>query len=275
MDSPTLFEPRAVSRDTDVIPSYVPLAALGLVPVSSFVVRAREPLLIDCGIAALGDAFFDRIRARVDLADLRWIVLTHVDADHVGCLERLLAAAPRATLVTSFLAVAKLGLWGYRIDPARLALVEPGQAIDAGDRQLIPLSPPVFDAPETLAYFDTATRFLFSADTFGALLAEPADTAHDVPDDALFRGLTTWAHVDAPWLSRVDAPTFARSLELYRRLAPAAVLSSHLPPAPGMIERLLALIELARGAAPPRATPDVEGIVARALARPAAPPPPA
>lgn len=269
MDTPTVFEPRAISADTDVIPAFAPLAALGIVPVSSYVVHAREPLLIDCGIVAMGDDFFDRIRARVALEDLRWIILTHADPDHVGCLSRLLAAAPNATLVTSFLAVAKLGLWGYPLDPARVSLVEAGRAIEAGDRRLLAVSPPVFDSPETLAYFDTETRFLFSADSFGALLSEPAETALDIPDAALREGLTAWAQIDAPWLSRLDAPTFARSLELYRRLAPNAVLSSHLPPAPGMLDRLLDLLELARGATPPRASSELESILANTLHAPA------
>lgn len=271
MDTLTMFGPRAVSRDTDVLSAYGPVAALGIVPINSFVVRAREPLLVDCGVVALGDAVFDAIRSRVALEDLRWIFLTHADGDHVGCLGRLLDAAPRASLVTSFLATAKLGLWDRAVDPARVVLVEPGQVIEAGDRRFVALAPPVFDAPETLAFFDTSSRFLFSADTFGALLSEPAETAHDVPADALRRGLTTWAHVDAPWIAHIDAKTFARALELYRRLAPRAVLSAHLPPAPGMIERLCDLLEQARGEAPSVA-PDLDTVLARALSVPAAAP---
>lgn len=274
MDTLTLFEPRAVSGDTDVLSAYGTIGSFGILPVNSFVVRAREPLVVDCGVVAFGDAVLDRIRSRVALEDLRWIFLTHADGDHVGCLGRLLEAAPRASLVTSFFAIAKLGLWGLEVEPSRVVLVEPGHVIEAGDRRIVALAPPVFDAPETLAFFDTSSRFLFSADNFGALLSEPAETAQDVPADALRRGLARWAHLDAPWIAHVDAKTFTRSLELYRRLAPRAVLSAHLPPAPGMIERLCDLLEQARGEAPSVA-PDLDLVLARALAAPAAAPLPA
>lgn len=267
MDAPTMFEPRGVSRDTDVLTAYVPVPGLGVLPISSYVVRAEQPVLIDCGIVALGDAFFRQIASHVALGDVRWIWLTHADPDHVGCLAQLLAAAPRAKLATHFLTAAKLGLWGHAIDPTRIRVIETGAALDLGDRRLVALAPPSFDSPETLAAFDTKSRFLFSADTFGALLHEPAESARDVPADALRDGLTVWAHIDAPWIAGVDAGTFARSLDLYRRLAPAVVLSSHLPPAPGMAERLFDLLVSARGAGP-APTVDAETILARA-----APPP--
>ena len=44
----------------------------------------------------------------LDPADLAWLVLTHPDADHVGALPELLAAAPKARLVANWVSTGKL-----------------------------------------------------------------------------------------------------------------------------------------------------------------------
>ena len=91
MDQPTLLPSRRVGTDTDLLPAYVPLPGLGVLPVNAFVIHAREPVLVDTGIAALRDGFLKALRALIDPAALRWIWITHADADHVGNLAAVLA----------------------------------------------------------------------------------------------------------------------------------------------------------------------------------------
>lgn len=56
----------------------------------------------------------------------------------------------------------------------------------------------------------------------------------------------TWTTVDSPWLRWVDEQTLARESARIRDLAPPVVLSSHLPPAFGMLDVLLDHIAIAR-----------------------------
>src|SRR5690606_14274500 len=148
MDVPTMMEPRVVARDTTLISATLPIPGLGVLPVNAFAIRAREPVLVDTGVIALGDAYLEQICATLDPAELRWIWLTHTDADHTGALDRLLALAPRARVVTSFLGMGKLGL--VRPLPSeRVFLINPGQTLNVGDRTLVAVRPPVYDAPET------------------------------------------------------------------------------------------------------------------------------
>lgn len=248
MQTPTLFDPRAVGPDTHALTAYLPVAGLGVLPANAYLVRAEQPVLIDAGVMALGDATFDRLASLIDPADLRWIWLTHTDRDHVGCLERLLHAAPRARLVTTFLGLGKLGL-AFEVPPERVYLLNPGQTLEVGDRSLLAVRPPSFDAPETTAVFDTTSGHLFSADSFGAVLAEPFESARAIEPGALGRGLAIWAQIDAPWLSWIDDASFRRLLDPIAALAPGCVLSSHLPPAPGMLDPLCRWLDEARRAA--------------------------
>ncbi len=183
----------------------------------------------------------------MDLRDLRWIWLTHIDADHVGNLRVVLEEAPRATIITTFLGLGKLGL--LQIPAEHVYLLNPGQRLNIGDRELMAVRPPCFDAPETTGFLDTRTGALFSSDCFGALLQETAETAESIPAADLRDGLIRWAVVDSPWLHQVDPMLFGASLSEYRSLSPSVVLSSHLPQATAMLDVLCKLLSAAPTAA--------------------------
>ncbi len=249
MQLPMMMDPISVAQDADVLPAYFPIPGMGVLPVNAFVIRGAQPVLVDTGLTALQDDFLARLGALTAIQDLRWIWLTHTDADHVGSLERVLAAAPRARVITTFLGMGKMSL--HRPLPAdRVYLLNPGQQLDIGDRSLVAVKPPSFDAPETTGLLDTRTRALYTSDCLGALMTSPAASAEDIPAVALRDGLVAWATVDAPWLHCADAQLFGAALEVIRRLEPSVVLSSHLPPARGMTDTLLGHLASARTASP-------------------------
>jgi len=232
MENPTMLPPRRLEAGTAVLPAVLPVPGAGLLPVNAALVRARRPLLLDTGLAALRDGFLAALEDLIDPAELRWIWITHADSDHVGNLAAVLERAPRAKVVTNFVGLAKLGLAGLKID--RFHLLNPGQTLDLGDRRLTALAPPVYDAPETMGAFDPDSGTLFSADCFGALLERPVDDAGELPDEELRAGLLGWSRVDAPWLGDVDRDRFAASLDRVRGLDVRRLVSCHLPPAAGM-----------------------------------------
>jgi flavorubredoxin len=237
VDAPRQLEPIAVGDDTFALPGYLPLPGLGELPATSFLIRGREPVLIDTGIGALRNELVADLERLVDLDDIRWIWLTHTDHDHLGALPLLLDAAPRARIVTTFLGVGKMGLHSP-LPHERVYLLNPGQTLRAGDRELVAVRPPVFDAPETVAAFDTGTRTLFAADCFGSLLTAPSERADAIAGEELIAGMTTWARIDAPWLEHVAPANLDRAIDHFRRLAPETVCSAHLPPARGMLDVL-------------------------------------
>ena len=248
MNAPVMLESRPTAPDTHSLTAYAPLPGLGILPVNSFVIRATQPILIDTGLAALRSDNMSTLRATIDPADIRWIWITHTDADHVGNLEAVLAEAPNARLVTTYLGMGKMNLLGLPLD--RVYLLNPGQSLDAGDRKIFAFAPPTFDAPETTGLFDTRSGTAFTADSFGALMSAPAATAEDIPRDELTEGLTLWSTIDAPWLQSTDASLLEQRIETVRRLAAKTLLSSHLPPARSLSERLFADLARARSAAP-------------------------
>src|SRR5690606_41138890 len=95
LEAPRQLAAVPVGGGWSVLPAWVPLPGLGALPVNTFVLSGREPMLVDTGIAALGDPLLAALSGVVDPTDLRWIWLSHADHDHTGNLERLLAMAPK------------------------------------------------------------------------------------------------------------------------------------------------------------------------------------
>ena len=241
MEHPTFMGAHQVAPDTTSLTSYFTLSGLGILPVNAFVIKAAQPVLVDTGLSALREPFLKALTNTIDPEAIRWIWLSHMDADHLGNLEQVLALAPNAKVVTNFLGMGKMMLRHF--DVSRVCLLEPGAVIDAGDRTLVPLQPAYYDAPETVGFFDSKSRVLFSADAFGTLMQAPEREAAAIAPQALADGMIRWIGIDAPWLGLVDRNAFGRVLGSIERLDPAAIISGHLPVARGITRALLGCLE--------------------------------
>jgi flavorubredoxin len=225
--------------DVDVVTSTATIAGFGKLAINAFVIHANEPVLVDTGSVVESDDFMTALRSVIDPADLRWIWLTHTDFDHIGSLQRLLDENERLRVITSFLGVGIMGL-SAPLPMERVYLVNPGQTVDVGDRNLRAVRPPAFDNPITTGFQDERSGIFYSSDCFGALLDEVPESAEDLSDEGLHQGQVFWATVDSSWLHKVDRRVFASELDHVRALEPSMVLSSHLPAARGSsVDRLL------------------------------------
>lgn len=249
MDKPTMFEPYRAAPDIDVLPSYFPIPGYGILPINAFVLRAAEPVLVDTGLVLMSDEFMSQLSSVINLDDLRWLWLTHADMDHIGSVRRLLDEVPHLRIITTFLAVGKMGL----VQPLpldRVYFLNPGQSLSVGDRTLSAVRPPTYDSPETTGFYDSKSGAFFSADSFGALMSEPVEDAGEIEPEELRRGMVKWTTVDSPWLHMVDTGRFTKTLDLVRDMRPRIVLSNHLPAAHGMTDGLLQHLAAAPAADP-------------------------
>ncbi len=239
----------------DVLTADVDIPGLGHLPINAYVLHGDAPVLVDTGSIAQSDEFLTALRSVIDVADLRWIWLTHTDFDHIGLLHELLAENPDLRVITTFFGVGIMGLY----DPLpmdRVNFVNPGESIVLADRTLTAVKPPAFDNPITVGFHDDRTNALFSADCFGALLPALPERADDLSDSELRGGQVTWGSIDSAWMQKADLALIAADLERTRAVNPSLVLSAHLAPAPGsMLDRMCDAIA-AVPSSPPFAAPD-------------------
>jgi len=204
------------------------LPGVGYLNINSFVLDGPEPVLIDTQVASGRTAFLAALGEILDPADLRWIAITHTDADHIGNLAAVLDLAPNATLVTNYTGFIKLSTHSP-VDPKRVRLVKSGDTIDLGDRSITVQRPPLYDAPETLAWFDHASRTLFAADCFGAIEPETHREQAVLSHDEVAAAMALWVAIDTPWAHIVDRDLFRESVGILEGLEPVSIRSGHLP----------------------------------------------
>ncbi len=226
--------------DIDVVSSAATIGDFGSLAINAFVMHGDEPMLVETGTVVEADEFMTALRTVIDPADLRWIWLSHTDFDHIGSLHTLLDENPHLRVMTTFFGMGIMGLSSTPLPPDRVRLVNPGEQVRVGNRELRAFKPPVYDNSVTTAFYDETSRALFTADCFGALLRDIPQSAADIPDAELRDGQTLWVTVDSPWIHTVDRTLFTEQLARIGGLDPEIVLSGHLPPAPGaMLDTLL------------------------------------
>jgi hypothetical protein len=234
--------------DVTVLADQLQVPGIGHLPVNAFVLHAAEPVVVDTGLGLPDRNFLTELGTVLDPADVRWIWLTHPDRDHTGGLTDLLAAAPHARVITTYLGVGILST-ECPLPLERVFLLNPGETISVGDRKLRAFQPPLFDNPATAGFQDLSSGVVFSSDCFGAPLptAELAicDDVEALPPSDLQAGQLLWATVDSPWVHVVDPVRYRGTIDPLRAMAAPAVLSSHLPPAVACTDRLLDTLLLA------------------------------
>ena len=242
-----------VGNDITVLSDHLEIPGIGHLPINSFVLHAREPVVVDTGLGLPDRDFLADLSSVMDPADVRWIWLTHPDRDHTGGLFELLEAAPDAKIVTTFLAVGIMST-ERPLPLNRVHLLNPGQQLDVGDRTLTAFRPPLFDSPATVGFYDDRSRTCFSSDCFGGPMPT-ADFAtcsdiSELPTDQLRAAQLLWATVDSPWVHDAIGPGYASSIKTLEAFNAETTLSTHLPPALGLGRQLVDMLQAAPGSAP-------------------------
>ena len=199
------------------------------VHLNALLIRGAEPVLVDTGDPRFRTHVLESVFGLVAPEDLRWVFLSHDDADHYGNVLAVLDEAPNATLVVSWYMAARLASDGIVVPPRRLRFVADGETLDAGDRTLVAVRPPTYDSPTTRGLFDPVSGAYWASDSFGAPVATPAGFADEVDADAYAAGFATMQHWLSPWAADVERSRFQAAVTRVQSLAPSVIATCHGP----------------------------------------------
>jgi flavorubredoxin len=133
---------------------------------NSYFIDAAKKVVIDTVKENHSGNFLRKLRSVTDPSEVDYIVVTHTEPDHSGCLKVLLDLAPKAVVYGSRQAI------GYLQDmigrPFAFVYVKDGDVLDLGDRTLKFISAPNLHWPDTLYAFLEEENVLFTCDSFGA-----------------------------------------------------------------------------------------------------------
>lgn len=224
-------EPEQVAPDTWVVRQ---LAGEGMGPVATYVnssvILGAEPVIVDCGPAVTRDEWMETTFSLVDPADVRWIFLSHDDVDHTGNLMQVLEACPKATLVTTAFMIERMSAdYGMALPLPRMRWVNDGDRIDAGDRQLVAVTPPIYDSPTTRGLFDTKSGVYWASDAMGSPVPHEVDDITQLDPGFWREAFLGQQLMVSPWLNWTSPERYDGVVDRVRSLGASVVTSAHGP----------------------------------------------
>ncbi len=131
-----------------------------------------------------------------------------------------------------------LEAWSIPLD--RVMVVNPGEWFSTGERRVLVVRPPAYDASGTVGLWDPATRAVFTVDAFGTYLPALVADLSELGDEEVSAGLTTFNRANHPWTTLADAAKFRHVLDELRQVGLELILSSHSLPTASRTELLFA-----------------------------------
>jgi flavorubredoxin len=236
--------PLHLAGDAWLLRSLPPGPAVGPLRIhaNAMVLAGEEPVLVDTGARATRDEWWAQVEAVVDPAAVRWIFLSHDDADHTGNLAEALERCPDATVVASWLLTQRLATTERTVPLTRCRWVDDGESFAAGDRSLLALRPPAYDSPATRGLFDERTGVYWAADCFAAPVPHEVDDVAELDDAFWIDGFLAFHTQLSPWIADVDPIRWRRSVGRVASLGATTIASAHGPAIRGpMVGRALDL----------------------------------
>jgi flavorubredoxin len=203
------------------------VTAAGLVLPGSynmFVIAADVPVLINTMMRKTFDRFYKHVGQVVDPTTLRYLVVSHQEADTLGAINQWLEIAPGAVpLSTELCAVLSL----RDLSDREVRTVEPDERIDLGSHRLRFLHTPYINQWDSMMVHEEVTATLFPNDLFAC--PAPGDAFDSDPTELCLMAAREFGYManDRECLDRaLDAVEECRA----RRIAPmhGPVLLGHL-----------------------------------------------
>ena len=152
-------------RTTDLFEGMWPITQEG-VSYNTYLIHDEKRAIVDLTKAFKTDEFLDQIHGIIDLSQLDYVIINHMEPDHSGVLRTLRRVAPQVTLLCSEKAVPMLKSF-YGITEG-VQVVQDGATLSLGRHTLRFVYTPFVHWPETMMTYEVSERILFSCDAFGS-----------------------------------------------------------------------------------------------------------
>ncbi len=151
-------------RTTDLFEGLWPITKEG-VSYNSYLINDEKKAIIDLTKSFKGDEYLDQIDEVTDISKIDYIVVNHMEPDHSGLIRTLRRISPRVTILGS--KKTKEMLEGFFSIKENIQVVNDGDTLSLGKRNLKFYSTPFLHWPETIMTYETTHRILFPCDAFG------------------------------------------------------------------------------------------------------------
>jgi flavorubredoxin len=161
---PDLYWIGVNDRTTDLFEGLWPISQEG-VSYNTYLIKGEQSALIDLVKDNKQGELLDQLADVINLEDLDYLVINHMEPDHSGALRILLRLVPDLTILGTSKTKQMLETFYGVTD--RVRVVEDGETLSLGEKNLEFVYTPFVHWPETMMTYESATRVLFSCDGFG------------------------------------------------------------------------------------------------------------
>jgi len=152
-------------RTTDLFEGMWPITQEG-VSYNTYLINDEKKAIVDLTKALKTDEFLDHIHDIVDVSQLDYVIVNHMEPDHSGVLRTLRRVAPQVTILGTEKTRAMLESF-YGITEG-VQVVQDGETLSLGQHTLNFAYTPFVHWPETMMTYEVTERILFSCDAFGS-----------------------------------------------------------------------------------------------------------
>ena len=197
---------------------------------NAYLIEDEKNAVIDAVKAPYVDKLIERIKARIELEKIDYVVCNHAEPDHSGGLPGLMAACPNAELVCN--AKCKDTLEKHYDTSAWIwKVVDDGETISLGKRSISFLNTPMVHWPESMFTYVPEEKILFSMDAFGQHFATAFRFDDEEPLEVILQEAKAYYANIVMLYGRPIAQTIAKAAELdIEMIAPShgVIWRSHL-----------------------------------------------
>jgi flavorubredoxin len=199
------------------------------VHMNAMVIRGAEPIVVDTGCRPNRDQYLEDLFGIVEPHDVRWVFISHDDADHYGNLHAVMDACPNATLLASWFLCERLVSDRLDIPPFRWLWLDDRDTLDCGDRTITAVRPPLYDSPTTRGLFDDRTGVYWASDCYSTPVLEGTAFVDQLDPEFWAEGFSAFQHWNSPWVSLLDPDAFAGECRRIEQLRPSTIATAHGP----------------------------------------------
>lgn len=136
---------------------------------NSYFLDTEKPTLIDTVDISFGAEFVKNLSETMDLNNLKYVVINHVEPDHSGALPALMNKAKNAVIVTTEKAKELLNGM-YKLNNREYLIVKDNDTLDIGGKTLKFLEVPYLHTEETMITYCIEDKILYPCDIFSTHL---------------------------------------------------------------------------------------------------------
>ena len=151
-------------RTTDLFEGLWPITQEG-VSYNAYLINDEKKAIVDLSKSLKTDDFFDQIHQIVDLSQLDYVILNHMEPDHTGVLRTLRRVVPDLKILGT--EKTRDMLEGFYGVTENVEVVGDGDTLQLGEHTLRFVSTPFVHWPETMMTYLEGEEVLFSCDAFG------------------------------------------------------------------------------------------------------------